>query len=131
MLGSTWELKLDRIGYRLDSSSLSIEDRVWTAPEVVVSAKFDDKADVYSFGVNLSEFDRCKLPFSSKNVRSQNIDAMPSKPKFCQDSPPEMLEIAQNCLKDDPVDRPTAVELCHSLQHLLRQNLGQNEASIE
>ncbi|KAG6975605.1 hypothetical protein JG688_00002214 [Phytophthora aleatoria] len=123
LLGSTWEVKLNRIGYRLDTSSLSIEDRAWVAPEVLTSGAFDEKLDVYAFGVVMSELDRCKLPFSRKESRRQSIDGGTSlKPKFREDCPPEILEIAQNCLKDDPADRPTAMELHYSLRQFQRQS---------
>ncbi|ETM98409.1 TKL protein kinase [Phytophthora nicotianae INRA-310] len=85
LLGSAWEVKLNRLGYRLDTSSLSIEDRAWTAPEVLTSGEFDEKSDVYSFGVVMSELDRCKLPFSRKESR-RTVKAMP--------------------IQDDPTDTP-------------------------
>ncbi|KAG2763666.1 hypothetical protein PC129_g11282 [Phytophthora cactorum] len=130
LLGSTWEVKLNRIGYRLDTSSLSIEDRAWVAPEVLTSGAFDEKSDVYAFGVVMSELDRCKLPFSRKESRRQSVDGGTSlKPKFREDCPPEILEIAQICLKDDPADRPTAMELHYSLRQFHRQSQDQRGGS--
>ncbi|KAF4032443.1 Protein tyrosine kinase [Phytophthora infestans] len=115
LLGSAWEVKLNRLGYRLDASSLSIEDRAWTAPEALTSGAFDEKSDVYSFGVVMSELDRCKPPFSRKDSRRQSVDGgAPLQPKFRDDCPPEILDIAHSCLKDDPADRPTAMELHYS-----------------
>ncbi|KAL3657959.1 hypothetical protein V7S43_017164 [Phytophthora oleae] len=128
LLGSAWEVKLNRLGYRLDTSSLSIEDRAWVAPEVLKSGEFDEKADVYSFGVVMSELDRCKLPSSRKESRRQSVDGGTSlKPKFRDDCPDEILEIAMGCLKDDSADRPTAMELHYSLRQLQRQSQSQGE----
>ncbi|ETO66591.1 TKL protein kinase [Phytophthora nicotianae P1976] len=131
LLGSAWEVKLNRLGYRLDTSSLSIEDRAWTAPEVLTSGEFDEKSDVYSFGVVMSELDRCKLPFSRKESRRHSVDGSSLKPKFREDCPPEILEIAQSCLKDDPADRPTVMELHYALRQLQRQSQDQRRGSTD
>ncbi|EGZ05420.1 hypothetical protein PHYSODRAFT_533515, partial [Phytophthora sojae] len=126
LLGSSWEIKLNRLGYMLNTSSLSMEDRAWVAPEVLASGDFDEKSDVYSLGVVMSELDRCKLPYSRKASRRQSVDdATAFKPKFRDDCPPEILEIAQSCLRDDPAERPTAMELHYSLRQLQRQSQGQ------
>ncbi|OWZ03890.1 TKL protein kinase [Phytophthora megakarya] len=132
LLGSTWEVKLNRLGYRLDTSSLSIDDRAWVAPEVLTSGEFDKKSDVYSFGVVMSELDRCTLPFSHKESRCQSVDGGPSiKPKFQEDCPSEVLKIAQKCLQDNPANRPTAMELHYSLQQLYRQSQDQRKLSTD
>ncbi|KAJ8559085.1 hypothetical protein ON010_g8365 [Phytophthora cinnamomi] len=132
LLGSSWEIKLNRLGYMLDTSSLSTEVRAWVAPEVLASGEFDEKSDVYSFGVVISELDRCELPYSRKTSRRQSVDdATALKPEFRDDCPPEILEIAQSCLRDDPTERPTAMELHYSLRQLQRQAQGQRRASTE
>ncbi|CEG35549.1 tkl protein kinase [Plasmopara halstedii] len=119
LLGSTWEIKLDRIGYTFNLSSISITDRSWTAPEVLTNGKYDEKLDIYSFGVVMWELDRCKLPFSQKGSRRHNIDTSSCELKFRTDCPLDILEIAQKCLNDDPTDRPTAMEVYNSLRKVL------------
>ncbi|KAL4095056.1 hypothetical protein PRIC1_008434 [Phytophthora ramorum] len=132
LLGPAWEIKLNRLGYKLDASSLSIEDRAWIAPEVLASGEFDEKSDIYSFGVVLSELDRCKLPFSRKASRRLSVeDGTAPKPKFREDCPPDILEIAQKCLQDAPADRPTAMELHYSLRQLQRQSQDQRRTSAD
>ncbi|CAH0519880.1 unnamed protein product [Peronospora belbahrii] len=126
LLGSEWNVKVNRLGYT-HISSLSIEDRAWIAPEVLTSGTFDEKSDIYSFGVLLSELDRCKLPFSRKQTTCRwqcGNDAILLKPKFCKDCPLEILEIAQTCLNDDPSVRPTARELYDSLWRISHQSQG-------
>jgi serine/threonine protein kinase len=132
LLGSEWEVKLNRLGYRLDTPSLSVEDRAWVAPEVLTGGLLDEKSDIYSFGVVLSELDRCKLPFSRKASRRQSVDGGTAlKPKFRDDCPPEVLDIAQSCLQGGPADRPTAMELYYSLRQLQRSNQGQRRTSTD
>ncbi|RLN67378.1 hypothetical protein BBP00_00001648 [Phytophthora kernoviae] len=130
LLGSSWEVKLSGLGYKLDTSSFSGEDRVWVAPEVLASGQFDEKSDIYSFGVVLSELDCCKPPVSHRASRRQSVESgILPKPKFCDDCPPEILQIAQSCLEDDGGGRPTAMELYYSFRQLQRQSEAERRAS--
>ncbi|GMF32698.1 unnamed protein product [Phytophthora fragariaefolia] len=132
LLGSSWEIKLNRLGFMLNSSSFSTENRAWFAPEVLTSGDFNEKSDIYSFGAVLSELDRCKLPYSRKAIRRQSVDDTTTfRPKFRDDCPSDILEIAQSCLREDPAKRPTAMELHYSLRQLLRQSQGQRRASTD
>lgn len=131
LLGSAWEVKLSGLGYKLEPSSLAAEDRVWIAPEVLRSGEVDDKSDIYSFGVVLSELDRCKLPVSHRASRRQSVDGAAPKPKFRADCPPEILQIAQSCLEDDAADRPTSMELYYSLRQLQRQAEAERRACTD
>ncbi|KAJ8578650.1 hypothetical protein ON010_g554 [Phytophthora cinnamomi] len=97
----------------------------WTAPEILEGKRYDEKADIYSFGVVLSELDTCKIPFSddltedgSKAKPFQILQSVMSGtllPRFSSDCPQSILQIALSCLKLDPTDRPTARQL---VQHL-------------
>ncbi|RLN89412.1 hypothetical protein BBJ28_00012225 [Nothophytophthora sp. Chile5] len=115
LLDSNWAPKLNGLGYQLDAATRSIEDRAWVAPEVLTSGEFDEKSDIYSFGVVMSELDRCKRPFSRKESRRQSVEgAILLKPTFRDDCPAEIQQIAQRCLEDEAADRPTAMELYYS-----------------
>ena len=37
---------------------------LWMAPEVMIGERYDEKADIFSFGVVLSELDTHHLPYS-------------------------------------------------------------------
>lgn len=115
LLDSALEVKLNRIGYGTNIESRSIKDQTWIAPEVLVSREFDGKSDIYSFGVVMLELDRCK---HLKIAPCQGVDGTRLEPKFREDCPPQIMEIAISCLSDDPSDRPTVNELCNSLKQL-------------
>ncbi|KAG6583245.1 TKL/DRK protein kinase [Phytophthora cinnamomi] len=109
---------------------LLLNEHTWTeataqAPEILEGKRYDEKADIYSFGVVLSELDTCKIPFSdaltedgSKAKPFQILQSVMSGtllPRFSSDCPQSILQIALSCLKLDPTDRPTARQL---VQHL-------------
>lgn len=120
LLGSNWEVKLTGIGYGAAASN----SEVWAAPEVLRGGEFTIQADVYAFGVLLSELDLSKRPVSRRSSRSQSIDSASSidldKPKFRDDCPSEIFKIASGCLDIDPSKRPTSMELHYSLKQLQR-----------
>jgi serine/threonine protein kinase len=123
LLGSDWEAKLMGLGYRI---AVHTADALpWAAPEVLRGGEFTAKADVFSFGVLLSELDRCKKPVSRRSSRSISVESMSAavitKPKFRDDCPADLLQIAMDCLDDDPDKRPNAMELHFSLRQLQRR----------
>lgn len=68
LLSGTHEAKLIDFGIsreRLDRTmTAGVGTSLWMAPEVMTGEKYDDKADVFSFGVVLSELDSHTLPYT-------------------------------------------------------------------
>ncbi|KAL0591870.1 hypothetical protein ABG067_001013 [Albugo candida] len=95
----------------------------WTAPELILEGNDDAKADIYSFGIVLSELDTHRFPFddycgSSKLSRVEiiaKITAGELRPSFRSNCPTTIYEIAQRCLSLDPKERPTSQSLVDSL----------------
>ncbi|KAK1929984.1 putative serine/threonine-protein kinase drkB [Phytophthora citrophthora] len=120
----------------------------WIAPEVIKGAQYDQKADIYSFGVVMCELDTCLRPyalgvaddhsasgmtsFNSKASSDEEIKSLLSSnatlalavsekgvvPAFHPDCPRAILDLARRCLSYEPDDRPTAKELWRLLQDL-------------
>jgi mitogen-activated protein kinase kinase kinase 7 len=101
---------------------------LWTAPEVLRGEKYSEKADIYSFGVVLSELDTCLPPYSlneeshAHGVRSKSLHLLPLitkgqiSPEFRPDCPPAVLELARACLQQDANARPRAMEIVYELR---------------
>ncbi|KAF0697859.1 Aste57867_11481 [Aphanomyces stellatus] len=112
----------------------------WMAPEVVQDKAYGISADIYSFGVILSELDTHDTPYENLTnpANGQPIsDAAiivkvvqgSIKPKFSPHCPKWVLDMAMRCLAFNPIDRPTATELSHTIRMELR-NLGSYMVSL-
>ncbi|OQR89304.1 hypothetical protein ACHHYP_06362, partial [Achlya hypogyna] len=85
----------------------------WMAPEVLTSGtSYDYAADIYSFGVILTELDTLQMPFADLNLNKWDIldqvrqgTLRPSVRANCE---PWLRQLAENCMAFDPKLRPSA-----------------------
>uniref|UniRef100_H3H2G0 Protein kinase domain-containing protein n=1 Tax=Phytophthora ramorum TaxID=164328 RepID=H3H2G0_PHYRM len=98
----------------------------WIAPEILEGKRYTEQADIYSFGVVLSELDTCKMPFSDV-VTDEGKKPKPFQvlhwvldgslsPSFSEECPRWIRSVGMQCLQHDPDLRPTAAELTHMLR---------------
>ncbi|OQR97271.1 kinase [Thraustotheca clavata] len=135
LLGTQYEAKLSDFGTSrqvvLDATmTAEIGTIAWIAPEILKGERYRESADMYSFGVLLSELDTGESPYG--NAVSTNGTALPKpviamkviegelRPEFTESCPPEILKIAKRCLNNDPKQRPTAPEVGRLLNLMLR-----------
>ncbi|RLO05287.1 hypothetical protein DYB28_002832 [Aphanomyces astaci] len=104
----------------------------WMAPEVLQDQGYDVSADIYSFGMLLSEFDTHRVPYEDmKNSITRQPIADSAivlkvvsgsiRPTFTSECPPWILELAAQCLAWDPTDRPTAMQLSYMIRSKLKE----------
>ncbi|OWZ11038.1 TKL/DRK protein kinase [Phytophthora megakarya] len=107
---------------------------LWMAPEVVMGHKYDEKADIFSFGVVLSELDVHSLPYAyadNSNSRHkmpeslilQQMVAGKLQVEFSQRDSGAAQELGKACVAVDPSQRPTAAEVLYRLHTLLSREL--------
>ncbi|KAF4318217.1 hypothetical protein BBO99_00000689 [Phytophthora kernoviae] len=118
-----------------DLMTVGIGTSFWIAPEVLLGRDYDERADIYSFGVVLSEIDTDDYPYwnaqhppqgkAQENEILRLVARGAKRPTFSDDCPPAILELAARCLRADPDERPSASEIV-----LYLQNVVQDRSSI-
>ncbi|ETO65892.1 TKL/DRK protein kinase [Phytophthora nicotianae P1976] len=130
LLTSRLEAKLIDFGVSRDRQEYSMTAGVgtpyWTAPEVLEGKRYTEQADIYSFGVVLTELDTGKVPYHDALTAEGNkpkpfqilTDVMAGmlRPSFSKDCPSRIRRIGVACCQQDPSRRPTAVQVAHMLQ---------------
>ncbi|KAG7378141.1 hypothetical protein PHYPSEUDO_010472 [Phytophthora pseudosyringae] len=136
LLDDAFRAKLSDFGI---SRERSVEDTMtagvgtiyWTAPEVLMGKKYTEKADIFSFGIVMSELETHAVPYSDKRDNSgkklqgmkivQMVIRRNLRPTFSSECPTLVKELADRCLDSDPDVRPSATELLRIIQRM--QNL--------
>eukprot|EP00644_Phytophthora_capsici_P011499 jgi/Phyca11/118938/e_gw1.37.336.1 len=138
LLNADMEAKLSDFGIARERSfydgsehmTVGIGTSFWIAPEVLLGRDYDERADIYSFGVVLSEIDTDDYPFwnaqhppqgkAEENEILRLVARGAKRPAFSDDCPPGILELAARCLRSDPDERPSASEIVAYLQQLVQ-----------
>ncbi|ETN00973.1 TKL/DRK protein kinase [Phytophthora nicotianae INRA-310] len=133
LLTEDYDAKLTDFGAsraRVDRTmTAGIGTSLWMAPEMMTGEKYDEKADIFSFGVVLSELDSNALPYANTGKNRQPSDlailqlVMQGKLRvsFSETCPPAILELGMACVAVDPTARPTAAEALYRLQVALAE----------
>ncbi|EEY66947.1 protein kinase, putative [Phytophthora infestans T30-4] len=123
---------ISRVRYAIETHmTAGVGTSFWIAPEVLCGQDYDERADIFSFGVVLSEIDTDDYPYWNDNYPNEprgkiqeaeivaRVAAGHIRPEFSANCPEEILAIADACLQRDPRDRPTAADIAAAMQHLL------------
>ncbi|GMF48813.1 unnamed protein product [Phytophthora fragariaefolia] len=114
---------------------LSLREERWLPPEVITgAADYSPAADMYAFGVILSEIDTHSLPYENiqgvvsdrQNMSEVEIlDLVASgklHPVFTLGCPTGVRELAERCFSYEASDRPTALQAVIVLRTLLAED---------
>ncbi|KAG9416985.1 hypothetical protein AC1031_001371 [Aphanomyces cochlioides] len=138
-INNEWTAKLGDFGTSrardMYAMTAEIGTLPWMAPEVLKGIMYNEKADIYSFGVLLSEVDLRVVPYSNVEAYATNdsvsvemirarvamlVMSGDLRPKFSPNCPKSIVNIARRCLAFDPRERPSALEVVGWLNQLPR-----------
>ncbi|KAL6072733.1 TKL/DRK protein kinase, variant 1 [Balamuthia mandrillaris] len=124
LIDENWNTKVADFGMSRVRAVTSTMTRVgtpqWMAPEMLREQRYTEKADVYSFGVVLWELLTGEPPFRGVNpfrviymVAHEKV--MLPTPTNC---PPALATLLQQCLNQNPKQRPSFHEILQQLEAL-------------
>ncbi|EQC27018.1 TKL protein kinase [Saprolegnia diclina VS20] len=138
-LSKTYYVRLGDLGSARmldgDNFTSNVGTKFWMAPEVLrvpdlagQGRAYTTAADIYSFGVVLTELDTLCEPYSDLVDRS-NIEAQVRtgllRPTMSATCPRWLQDLADKCLAFNPTERPTAEAIVTEL--LLRRKTGNDD----
>ncbi|OQR89882.1 protein kinase [Achlya hypogyna] len=102
----------------------------WMAPEILQDNHYSTAADIYSFGMILSELNTHHIPYYDMRNKKGNplVDtAIMSRviqgtirPTFTPSCPTWVRELAESCMARNPENRPKAIQIVHTIHQVLR-----------
>ena len=92
----------------------------WMAPESIQKKEYNEKTDVYMFGITMWEIMYGQEPYENVEAVNvaMNVCMKDERPDFLWDLPPGLRELIEKCWDKDPEQRPTFEELGKELERV-------------
>ncbi|XP_042418566.1 serine/threonine-protein kinase STY46-like isoform X5 [Zingiber officinale] len=92
----------------------------WMAPEVINHLPYDEKADVFSFGIVLWELTTSKIPYENMTPLQAALAVRQGhRPEIPETTHPRLSDLMRRCWEGIPTERPTFSEIVVELEELL------------
>lgn len=125
LLGESYTAKLCDFGLsRLKARERSMTGNCgtvqWMAPEVLANQAYNEKVDVYSYGIICWEMLTRQCPYDKMTpiqcaLAVLNQDKRPEIPRWC---PPQLQVLIRGCVKRDPDERPSFQQVLAALESM-------------
>ncbi|KAG6583132.1 TKL protein kinase [Phytophthora cinnamomi] len=136
LLTSSLHAKVSDFGfarkYSFTSMTAAVGTSLWMAPEVMLGDRYDTSADIFSFGIVLSELDSHLYPYAETPINSSSGQRVPDaallqlvtmgqvRIDFSSNAPAELVKLGRSCVSLNPLTRPSASEVHYQLQLILQ-----------
>lgn len=138
VLNEDYDAKLTDFGVSREREDMTMTAGVgtslWMAPEVMMGKRYDEKADVFSFGVVLSEMSTHEMPYADASDAEQPGRKLPNSAilqmiamgqlsvKFIPGVDEELVALGQECVRLDSTKRPSSGEVLHRVHQIWRKH---------
>ncbi|SPN79254.1 5'-nucleotidase/apyrase [Brazilian cedratvirus IHUMI] len=107
-----WNVKVADFGFatmiKEQATMTKCGTPAWSAPEILLNKKYNEKADVYSFGIVMWEVLTRSTPYPNKNPFSLGVDVIKGeRPSIPQDGDARFIEFMQRCWSEKAKERPS------------------------
>uniref|UniRef100_H3GYV8 Protein kinase domain-containing protein n=1 Tax=Phytophthora ramorum TaxID=164328 RepID=H3GYV8_PHYRM len=136
LLSKELDAKLTDFGIsreRVDRTmTAAVGTSLWMSPEVMMGERYNDKADIFSFGVVLSELNTHSMPYAHAKSRDGSGGRLPDtailqlvaagrlRADFSQGGQDALMQLGLACVSVDPKARPSAPEVLYHLQTAMK-----------
>ncbi|RLM69429.1 serine/threonine-protein kinase STY46-like isoform X2 [Panicum miliaceum] len=104
----------------------------WMAPEVINHQPYDNKADVYSFAIVLSELMTSKIPYTTMSPLQAAVGVRQGlRPQLPENAHPRLLILMQRCWEALPSNRPSFADIVTELEDIQAQAQGTSGESSQ
>jgi len=99
----------------------------WMAPEVIAGHRYTEKADVFSFGINLWELLTRDIPYRGMQAMQVGYAVLNAglRPPIPPDAPKPYAALIKACLRADAAKRPTFAQIIAALSKMISASVGQ------
>eukprot|EP01100_Stratorugosa_tubuloviscum_P001256 TRINITY_DN1278_c1_g3_i1.p1 TRINITY_DN1278_c1_g3~~TRINITY_DN1278_c1_g3_i1.p1 ORF type:complete len:386 (-),score=196.22 TRINITY_DN1278_c1_g3_i1:17-1174(-) len=123
LVGDNWKIKVCDFGFSRKVSKGEIMTLCgtdeWMAPEVMCGDKYDEKADIFSFAMVLTEIVTRKKPALRKPAKGFRFELEPFLARISPDTPPEFVRLINECAEQQPERRPAFKDILPRLRTLV------------
>lgn len=125
LVGENWKVKVCDFGFsrRVNKGELMTlcGTDEWMAPEVMCGERYDEKADVFSFGMVLTELVTRKKPVLRKPATGFRFEPVPFRNSAPADCPPALIDLTILCSEQQPEKRPQFRDILPDLKNLVTE----------
>ncbi|ELR17959.1 serine/threonineprotein kinase, putative [Acanthamoeba castellanii str. Neff] len=127
LVGDNWRLKICDFGFaRVNASNRPMtlcgtDD--WMAPEMIMGFQYDNKVDVFSYGIVLCELiTRAKISdhLQRKPQEAFGLNVSQLEKLIPADCPPEFAQVAIDCCGYEPSARPSFKDVIRRLKPIMK-----------